>query len=85
VVKFNDFEYKSDVQIFPNDFVQYMEVFTDDNTGKVRKNVRNFKMPSPQTFIELATGVGFNMLGQIELVKAQKEHQFFYLFYKPAN
>ena len=85
VVKFNDFEYKSDVQIFPNDVVQYMEVFTDDKTGKVRKNVRNFKMPSPQTFIELATGVGFNMLGQIDLVKAQKEHQYFYLFYKPAN
>jgi len=85
VAKFNDFEYKSDVQIFPNDVVQYMEVFTDDKTGKVRKNVRNFRMPSPQTFIELATGVGFNMLGQIDLVKAQKEHQFFYLFYKPAN
>jgi SAM-dependent methyltransferase len=85
VAKFNDFEYKSDVQIFPNDVVQYMEVFTDDQTGKVRKNVRNFRMPSPQTFIELATGVGFNMLGQIDLVKAQKEHQFFYLFYKPAN
>jgi len=85
VAKFNDFEYKSDVQIFPNDVVQYMEVFTDDTTGKVRKNVRNFRMPSPQTFIELATGVGFNMLGQIDLVKAQKEHQFFYLFYKPAN
>lgn len=85
VAKFNDFEYKSDVQIFPNDVVQFMEVFTDDKTGKVRKNVRNFRMPSPQTFIELATGVGFNMLGQIDLVKAQKEHQFFYLFYKPAN
>ena len=85
VVKFNDFEYKSDVRIFPNDVVQYMEIFTDDKTGKVRKNVRNFRMPSPQTFIELATGVGFNMLGQIDLVKAQKEHQFFYLFYKPAN
>lgn len=85
VVKFNDFEYKSDVQIFPNDMVQYMEVFTHDKTGKVRKYVRNFKMPSPQTFIELATGVGFNMLGQIDLVKAQKEYQYFYLFYKPAN
>jgi trans-aconitate methyltransferase len=85
VAKFNDFEYKSDVQIFPNDVVQYMEIFTDDKTGRVRKNVRNFRMPSPQTFIELATGVGFNMLGQIDLVKAQKEHQFFYLFYKPAN
>jgi len=84
-VKFNDFEYKSDVQIFPNDMVQYMEVFTDDKTGKVRKNVRNFKMPPPHTFIEQATGVGFNMLGQIDLVKAQKEHQYFYLFYKPAN
>jgi SAM-dependent methyltransferase len=85
VVKFNEFEYKSDVQVFPNDMVQYMEVFTHDKTGKVRKYVRNFKMPSPQTFIELATGVGFNMLGQIDLVKAQKEHQYFYLFYKPAN
>ena len=85
VAKFNDFEYKSDVQIFPNDVVQYMEVFTDDKTGNVRKNVRNFKMPSPQTFIELATGVGFNMLGQINLVKAQKEYQYLYMFYKPAN
>lgn len=85
VVKFNDFEYKSDVQIFPNDMVQYMEVFTDDKTGKVRKNVRNFKMPSPQTFIEMASNVGFNMLGQIDLVKAQKAYQYFYLFYKPAN
>jgi len=85
VVKFNEFEYKSDVQIFPNDMVQYREVFTDDKTGKVRKHARDFKMPSPQTFIELATGVGFNMLGQIDLVKAQKEYQYFYLFYKPAN
>ena len=85
VAKFNDFSYKSDVQIFPNDMVQYLEVFKDDKTGKVRKNVRNFKMPTPQTFIELATGVGFNMLGQIDLVKAQKEYQYFYLFYKPAN
>jgi hypothetical protein len=85
VTKFNDFEYKSDVQIFPNDFVQYREVFTDDKTGRVRKHARDFRMPSPHTFIELAAGVGFNMLGQIDLVKAQKEHQFFYLFYKPAN
>jgi len=85
VAKFNDFQYKSDVQIFPNDFVQYREVFTDDKTGKTRKHVRDFRLPSPQTFIELAAGVGFNMLGQIDLVKAQKEDQFFYLFYKPAN
>ena len=84
-VKLNDFEYTSDVQLFPNDMVQYMEVFTHDKTGKVRKNVRNFKIPPPQSFIELATGVGFNMLGQIDLVKAQKEYQYFYLFYKPAN
>jgi SAM-dependent methyltransferase len=85
VAKFSDFEYKSEVQIFPNDVVQFMEVFTDDKTGRVRKNVRDFRMPSPQTFIEVAAGVGFNMLGQIDLVKAQREHQFFYLFYKPAN
>ena len=85
VVKFNDFEYTSDVQVFPNDMVQYREVFTHDKTGKVRKYMRNFKMPPPHVFIELATGVGFNMLGQIDLVKAHKQHQYFYLFYKPAN
>lgn len=84
-VKFHNFNYRSDVQVFPNDMVQYMEVFTDDKTGKVRKNVRNFKMPQLHEFIGLATGVGFNMLGQIDLVKAQKEYQYFYLFYKPAN
>jgi SAM-dependent methyltransferase len=83
--KFNDFDYTSDVQVFPNDMVQYMEVFTDEKTGKVRKNVRNFKLPPPHEFIALATGAGFNMLGQIDLVKAGKEYQYFYLFYKPAN
>jgi SAM-dependent methyltransferase len=83
--KFSDFDYASDVQVFPNDTVQYMEVFSDEKTGKVRKNVRNFKLPPPHEFIALATGAGFNMLGQIDLVKAGKEYQYFYLFYKPAN
>lgn len=84
-VKFSDFEYTADVQVFPNDMVQYMEVFTDDKTGQTRKNVRNFRLPSPQTFIETASEAGFNMLGQIDLVKAHKAYQYFYLFYKPAN
>ena len=84
-IKFSDFEYTADVQVFPNDMVQYMEVFTDDKTGQTRKNVRNFRMPSPQTFIETASEAGFNMLGQIDLVKAHKAYQYFYLFYKPAN
>lgn len=84
-VKFSDFEYTADVQVFPNDMVQYMEVFTDDKTGQTRKNVRNFRMPSPQTYIETASEAGFNMLGQIDLVKAHKAYQYFYLFYKPAN
>jgi SAM-dependent methyltransferase len=83
--KFSDFAYTSDVQVFPNDMVQYMEVFSDEKTGKVRKNVRNFKLPPTHEFIALATGAGFNMLGQIDLVKAGKEYQYFYLFYKPAN
>ena len=84
-VKFRDFEYTADVQVFPNDMVQYMEVFTDDKTGQTRKNVRNFRLPSPQTYIETASEAGFNMLGQIDLVKAHKAYQYFYLFYKPAN
>lgn len=84
-IKFNDFDYRSDVQVFPNDMVQYMEVFTDEKTGKVRKNMRNFKMPQLHEFIALATGIGFTMIGQIDLVKAQKDYQYFYLFYKPAN
>lgn len=84
-IKFNDFDYRSDVQVFPNDMVQYMEVFTDEKMGKVRKNIRNFKMLQLHEYIALATGIGFNMIGQIDLVKAQKYYQYFYLFYKPAN
>lgn len=83
--KVGDFDYTSDAQVFPNDSVQYMEVFTDTKTGSVRKNVRNFKIPPPHEFIALATGAGFNMLGQIDMVKTQKEYQYLYLFYKPAN
>ena len=83
--KVGDFDYTSDAQVFPNDSVQYMEVFTDTKTGSVRKNVRNFKIPPPHEFIALATGAGFNMLGQIDLVKTHKEYQYLYLFYKPAN
>lgn len=83
--KVGDFDYTSDAQVFPNDSVQYMEVFTDTKTGSVRKNVRNFKIPPPHEFIALATGTGFNMLGQIDMVKTQKEYQYLYLFYKPAN
>lgn len=84
VVKFNDFDYISNYQIFPNDFVQYMEVFKDKN-GKVRKNIRNIRFPTQETFIKIANEVGFNMLSEIDLVKANKPYEFFYLFYKPAN
>lgn len=70
----------SDSKVFPNDSVQYMEVFKPDGNGRKKVHI-----PPPHEFIALATGVGFNMLGQIDLIKAHKEYQYLYLFYKPAN
>lgn len=85
-VIFNNFEYKSDFQVFPNDVVQFSEIFKDTTvpgSKKTRQNVHKMWMPSKQTVINQCKEVGFINYAQADLLMAQMEYQYLYVFQKP--
>lgn len=85
-VIFNNFEYKSDFQMFPNDMVQFTEIFKDTKSPgskKTRQNVHKMWMPSKQTVINQCKEVGFINYAQADLLMAQMEYQYLYVFQKP--
>ena len=84
-VVFNNFNYKSEFQIFPNDFVQFQEIFKDTTSGskKTRQNVHKMWIPSKQSVIKQCKEAGFINYAQIDLLMAQMEYQYLYIFQKP--
>ena len=85
-VIFNNFKYKSDFQVFPNDVVQFTEIFKDTtspDSKKTRQNVHKMWMPSKQTVINQCKEVGFINYAQADLLMAQMEYQYLYMFQKP--
>ena len=84
-VVFNNFNYKSEFQIFPNDFVQFQEIFKDTTSGskKTRQNVHKMWIPSKQSVIKQCKEAGFINYAQIDLLMAQMEYQYLYVFQKP--
>jgi SAM-dependent methyltransferase len=84
-VIFNKFKYKSDFQVFPNDVVQFREIFKDTTPGtnKVRENIHKMWMPSKESIINQCKEVGFITHSQVDLKTAYKEYQYLYIFQKP--
>lgn len=84
-VVFNNFEYKADFQIFPNDVVQFQEIFKDtvSNDNKVRQNIHKLWIPSKQKVINQCKEVGFITYAEVDLLMAQMEYQYLYIFQKP--
>lgn len=85
-VIFNNFNYKSDFQIFPNDVVQFSEIFKDTTTPgskKTRQNIHKMWIPSRQSVINMAKETGFINYAQVDLMMAQMEYQYLYVFQKP--
>lgn len=85
-VVFNNFDYISDLQIFPNDFVQFQEIFKDTsspNSTKSRQNIHKMWIPSRKTIINMAKETGFISFAQVDLMMAQLEYQYLYVFQKP--
>jgi SAM-dependent methyltransferase len=84
-VVFNNFDYKADFKIFPNDFVQFREIFKDTTPGsnKVRENSHKMWIPQRQNVINMAKEVGFINYAQVDLLMAQMEYQYLYVFQKP--
>jgi len=86
-VVFNNFDYTADFQVFPNDFVQFQEIFKDTSTpdsGKSRQNVHKMWIPSRTSVISMAKETGFITFAQVDLLMAQLEYQYLYVFQKPA-
>lgn len=84
-VVFNNFDYKADFQIFPNDVVQFQEIFKDTTPGskKTRQNIHKMWIPSKQKVINQCKEVGFITYAQVDLLMAQMEYQYLYIFQKP--
>lgn len=86
-VVFNNFDYTADFQVFPNDFVQFQEIFKDTSdvgSGKSRQNVHKMWIPSRTSIISMAKETGFITFAQVDLLMAQLEYQYLYVFQKPA-
>ena len=80
-LRFNNFKYRSKFSI-ENALGIFEEIFTDLN-GKIRKNIHRFDMPSQNKIINLAQEAGFILEGKIDLLPANYENQYIYIFYKP--
>lgn len=84
IIKFNDFHYKGDFKYKNGDKVAYFEeTFKDDNTNKVRKNIRTMYVDSQKHILSLAKQAGFILKDTIDLINCQHEYEYVYILYKP--
>ena len=84
VVKFDQFEYKSNFEVLPKDTGAIMyETFKDNKNGAIRKNEHKFFMPSQKNILSTAKDVGFILLSKIDMIKCQYAHQYIYILQKP--
>ena len=83
-VKFTDFSYHADFKLDKStNIAKFIEKFTEDKNGKVRKNEHDLYMDSQESILIQAQEAGFIIQGQVDLVKAQYEYQYLYILTKP--
>ena len=84
VVKFNNFQYKSNFELDKsNNRAYFKENFKHDKDGKVRKNEHILYMNTQKHILGLAKSVGFILKGRIDMVQCMYEYQYLYILYKP--
>jgi SAM-dependent methyltransferase len=83
VVKFNDFDYKSNFELRPDDIAIMNETFKYKNNGNVRKNEHKLYMPTQSRILGLAKETGFILLSQIDMLRCQYGSQYIYVLQKP--
>jgi SAM-dependent methyltransferase len=84
VVKFNDFQYKSNFEQNTGENIAYFkETFQHDSDGKVRKNEHILHMDTQKDILGTAKNVGFILKGKIDMVYCMYEYQYLYVLYKP--
>ncbi len=86
VVKFKDFQYKSNFKLdSKNDKAYFYEEFRDDSNGKVRKHEHQLYMPSQKFILGIAQDIGFTILKKYDMVELQYEYQYLYFLQKPND
>lgn len=89
LIDYGDLKYKSDYEIFPNDWQNgttesiFKETFTFKKTGNVRQNEHKLYMASPTTILNIAKSVGLIVLGQFDMSKTGLKNQYLYILQKP--
>ena len=84
LVKFKDFQYKANFELFKNkNKATFTETFKDDATSNVRQNIHTFYIPTQKYILSLAKNVGFILLGKIDMISVQYEYQYLYILQKP--
>lgn len=82
-VVFDQFEYKSNFELKPEDDISYLyETFKYKN-GKVRKNEHKFYMETQKKILGLAREEGFILHSEINMLNCQYENQYIYILQKP--
>ena len=83
-VKFTDFSYSANFNLDDaNDTAKFVEKFTNDGDGKVRKNEHTMYMPNIEDIVNEAQSSGFIVDSKIDLLQCQYEYQYLYIFTKP--
>lgn len=82
-IKFNNFEYKSNFEHYPEKnkaiFKEYMK---HDKTGNKRSQEQVLYMEKQKDIIQMAKECGFKLVDKIDLTPAQHQYQYVYLFQK---
>lgn len=83
-VIFNDFEYSSNFNLDNDKSLATFDEKFKFHDGSTRKQQQKLYMEDLNVIVRMATDCGFILHGKIELVKCAYEHQYLYVFVKPA-
>jgi SAM-dependent methyltransferase len=86
IVDFPDFKYKAEYDFGESQGkqVKLKETFTDNKSGNIRQNERTMYMESVEEILAMASLVGFNVKGYVDMKKSDinDEHQYLYVLEK---
>lgn len=86
VVKFNNFEYKSNFETSKeSDKCIMHETFKHNQNGNVRKHEHELFMLPQKKIIKIAEQNGFVLKNTIDLIKCNHDNQFLYVLQKPGH
>ena len=83
LVKFKGYKYEAEFKDdFKKDKGYFNEIFTDDNTGHIRKNIHTLLMKNRNDYEKMFKDFGFKTKTVVNLSEVGYHHQFLYFLQK---